>query len=446
MPVAQQWRVHHYYQPTIVLTRLEFEEHRQVVVTALRSLPHEAGKGFRQIERHYLLAISLRQRTGAAIDVCLTVVIQHVVLRYAKVTQPATGRTVRGGVYVVGVARPEPDTNCWFMRLSPWLTRELRRTVAGLSAIIDIMKRISTEAHQALREALAVLTWNKRPFETLLRTALRDHPELLAGLNFTEPKRMVADALVDRLAQYEDKYQDVSVQLMLEVASMTRFPNIEQIKDEDDRTLRLTTTRSAVQALKTLTEQFSSHVAAGEKAAAQREADRAHSESILRFDEDVEALKMRFLTMRAEQDVHKRGYEFEALLADLFLLFDMEPRMAYNLELEQIDGSFNFDTDDYIVEARWRKDPSDRGDADIFTAKVDRKCKNALGLFISVNGFKSTFLDQYAESTSFITLDGSDLYLVLDNRLRLDDAIRAKRRHANETGSCHLAASALLGS
>ena len=43
-------------------------------------------------------------------------------------------------------------------------------------------------------------------------------------------------------------------------------------------------------------------------------------------------------------------------------------------------GSFTFDTDDYIVEARWRADPTDRGDGDIFAKKVERKGKNAVGL------------------------------------------------------------------
>lgn len=31
----------------------------------------------------------------------------------------------------------------------------------------------------------------------------------------------------------------------------------------------------------------------------------------------------------------------------------------------------------------------------------------------------------------------TDLFMVLDDRIRLDDALRAKRRHANDTGSCH---------
>lgn len=307
------------------------------------------------------------------------------------------------------------------------------------------MKRISTEAYQALREALAVITWNKRPFETLLRTALRDHPELLAGLNFGEPKRVVADELVDRLVSKEAQWQDVSLRLMLEVASMTRFPNIEQIKEPSDRELRLADAQAAVAHLKEMTKSLATQVADSEKATAQREAARAQAEAMRKFDDDVDDLKQRFIAMQAEKDVVKRGYALESLLADLFLMFDMEPRMSYNLELEQVDGAFTFDTDDYIIEARWRQAAADRGDADIFSAKVQRKGKNALGLFVSINGFKQTFIDQYNEATSFITMDGSDIYLTLDRRVRLDELLRLKKRHSNETGSCHYPASKVVG-
>lgn len=61
------------------------------------------------------------------------------------------------------------------------------------------MKRLSTESYQALRHALAVVTWYKRPFESLVRTSLRETPELLIGLNFNDVKRIVADEIVARL-------------------------------------------------------------------------------------------------------------------------------------------------------------------------------------------------------------------------------------------------------
>jgi len=109
LPAHQQWRLHRYYQPTVELSQVELDEHRRQVTIQQPSLPQAAGKSFRQIERLYLLAVSLSQRTGAPIEVCLNAVIQHVVLKHAKVMQPTTGRTVRGGVYVVATARPEPD-------------------------------------------------------------------------------------------------------------------------------------------------------------------------------------------------------------------------------------------------------------------------------------------------------------------------------------------------
>jgi hypothetical protein len=305
------------------------------------------------------------------------------------------------------------------------------------------MKRLSADAYQALRDALAAIFWNKRPFETYLRTALRDNPELLVGLPFQEPKRVIADLLVDRLVENERKYQAITLMLMLEIASMDEFPNVAQIKDLDDRELRLTEAKSAVLRLRKLTREYAGAISERERLAAEAEARHAQEEAQRKFADEIDTLKQRFVGMQSETDKQARGKEFEKLLNAFFALFDMEPRLAYNLEREEIDGSLSFDTDDYIVEARWRVEPVDRGDADIFAAKVRRKGKNAVGLLISVNGFTSAARDQYREATPFIAMDGADLFLALDQRVRLDDLIRSKKRHANETGDCYLAASAI---
>jgi len=302
------------------------------------------------------------------------------------------------------------------------------------------MKRISTEAYQALRDAVPVITWNKRPFETFLRTSLRDNPELLSNLNFADTKRVVADDLVDRLIKYEDKYQEVTLQFMLEIASMTKFPNLEQLKDKADRELRLGEAKEAVAYLRSVTEKYASDLQETTVQDAGRKAEAAQNEALRGFRDDLDALRVRFLDMQTESDRHARGYAFESLLADLFLLYDLEPRIAYKIDLEQIDGSFSFETDDYILEARWRAEQADRPDGDVFAAKVQSKAKNAVGLFVSVNGFKSTLIERFKESTPFTSMDGSDLYMVLEGRVRLDDLLRAKKRHANETGSCYLSA------
>ena len=305
-------------------------------------------------------------------------------------------------------------------------------------------KRISTEAYQALRDALAVVTWFRRAFESLVTTSLRDNPELVAGLNFSsDTKRSVADELVRRLVQNEDRYQDVTLRLMLELAAMTRFPDMAQLP-EPDRETRLADARAAVARLEEVTELLGDHLKEQESLRAEREAHRVEAESLRRFDDEIASLKVRFLELQGALDPRRRGYDFESLLADLFNLFDMEPRLGYRTEIEQIDGSLSFDTDDYILEAKWIAGPVSRETADAFAMKVRRKGKNALGLFVSANGFSQAALTAFRESTPFITMDGGDVFLVLDGRVRLDDLIRAKRRNANETGSCYLSASDLL--
>ena len=68
-------------------------------------------------------------------------------------------------------------------------------------------------------------------FKTLQHTALRDHTELLAGLILDDPKRAVADSLVDRLIADERKWQPATLDLMVEVCGMTSVPNLDRIKD-----------------------------------------------------------------------------------------------------------------------------------------------------------------------------------------------------------------------
>lgn len=302
------------------------------------------------------------------------------------------------------------------------------------------MKRLSTESYQALRNALAVVTWYKRSFESLVRTALREHPELLAGLNFDDLKRRVADEVVARLVAQEDRYQKLSIQLMLEIAAMKTFPDIEAMK-EPDRSARLSEARSAVETLIQVTKRFSINQAEQERVRAAQEARRMQEAVLRQFSDDLASLHQKFLSMHGSENPQQRGRDFEKLLYNLFNLFDMEPRLAYNLETEQIDGALSFDTDDYLLEAKWLSIPVSRAELDAFAAKVGRKGKNALGLFIAVQGFSSPALETYSTSTPFIAIDGADLYLVLEGRVRLDDLLKAKRRYAHETGSCYLRAS-----
>lgn len=307
------------------------------------------------------------------------------------------------------------------------------------------MQRISAQAYQALRDALPTIMWHKRAFETFLRDALRSHPDLLAGLDFNgATKRETADALINRLAANERSYQQITIDLMLDVAGITQFRDVEKIKEADNRALRLQEAHDAVGRLRTVTARYREEAEAREWSAAAREAEATRQAGIKQFADELSALRDRYVTMHSSTDPHKRGKEFEVLLTDLFLLFDMEPRLSYILAHEQIDGSLSFDTDDYIVEARWRQESTGREHLDVFKAKVERKGRNALGIFFSVNGFSSDALTQYGSSSPFVVFSGDDLFIVLDSRVRLDDLLRAKKRHVNETGDCNLSARSIV--
>jgi hypothetical protein len=126
--------------------------------------------------------------------------------------------------------------------------------------------------------------------------------------------------------------------------------------------LRLQQAQDAVGRLRTLTARYRDQVETRSRSEVAREAYAAQLAGIKQFKDDIDALRGRYLDLHSSSEPHQRGKAFEVLLADLFLLFDMEPRLSYSLEREQIDGSLSFDTDDYILEARWRTEPTGRDD------------------------------------------------------------------------------------
>ena len=298
-------------------------------------------------------------------------------------------------------------------------------------------KQISTDAYQALRSALSSIFWFKSSFETYVQTALRDVPEVIAGINFrTGPKREVVDVIVDRLMRKEMRYRDVTLRLMMEVASRSDFSELEKQEKADQL---VPTARANVATLKKLVSGYEKDYLWKQ----QREAEEADLAQRLaaqrRFSDELEDLRVEFIAMAGytESTPQERGIRFEKFLNRVFELFDLEPRLAYSLDREQLDGAFSFDTDDYVVEAKWRKTPISRDEADTFDAKVKRKGRNALGLIISIDGFTSAAIQEYSTRSSFITMDGADLMGVLSGLVRLEDVLRRKKRHVNETGECY---------
>lgn len=274
---------------------------------------------------------------------------------------------------------------------------------------------ISPAAYGALAGALKSIFWYKRDLERFIRLWATDHPSLLAHMDFSGYKWATADEFVDRLMANEHRYRDLSLRMMAEVSQPTSFPALKRHESAESL---IAEAREAVDHLRGLVDR--QRVAHEQQSQFDDEllTYRAVVEAQHGFEAKLAALKERFLELERMDNRQKAGRLFEPFLNDVFRLFDMEPRLSYSLEYEQIDGSLTFDTDDYIVEAKWWQEAIQPNHLYSFNEKVRRKGKNSLGIFISVNGFTSGAREAYRESTPFLTMEGLDFFYVLDGRSR----------------------------
>jgi hypothetical protein len=156
--------------------------------------------------------------------------------------------------------------------------------------------------------------------------------------------------------------------------------------------------------------------------------------------QETDRLREQFLALLGVQDAQARGYALEGLLTDLFRVNGLAPREPFRVAGEQIDGSFEWKDQVFILEARWRRAAANAEDLYVLRAKVEGKSDWTRGLFISVNGFTSLSADTFLRGrrANLIAVDGQDLMLILERRWSLPDAIRVKLRHAGETGEVYL--------
>jgi hypothetical protein len=152
----------------------------------------------------------------------------------------------------------------------------------------------------------------------------------------------------------------------------------------------------------------------------------------------LDMLRTRFLELFAEPDPKKRGLAFEPFLNDFFSVHGLDPKGSFRIAGEQIDGSFEWQGNTFLVEARWRKEPANTSDLLVLRGKAE-KSDWTRGLFISINGFSdlATPSLQIGRKANLIAMSGQDLMLILERHWTLYDALRAKLRHTGETAEAY---------
>jgi hypothetical protein len=152
---------------------------------------------------------------------------------------------------------------------------------------------------------------------------------------------------------------------------------------------------------------------------------------IKRPNYDVIHAALMSLTNRSPQE---RGYAFEKWLQKTFNVFGLEAEKPFRLTGEQIDGSFHFNGDTYLLEAKWHNERTGAGDLHAFHGKLDTRAAWARGLFVSYSGFTEEGLTAFGRARKVICMDGLDLSEMLRRKIALPDVLHRKIRRAVEHG------------
>lgn len=135
-----------------------------------------------------------------------------------------------------------------------------------------------------------------------------------------------------------------------------------------------------------------------------------------------------------------RGFAFERFLHDLFEAYGLAPRASFKPSAgEQIDDSFELDSETYLLEAKWKNEQTPAADLHVFAGKLASRPTWSRGLFISYSGFSVPGLDAFHQGrSSIICMDGLDLHETLSRQLPFDRVLARKARRAVETGHVHV--------
>jgi hypothetical protein len=141
-------------------------------------------------------------------------------------------------------------------------------------------------------------------------------------------------------------------------------------------------------------------------------------------------LLLMFDELARSEDHQKRGFLLQDLLNQVFDLyrFPVIGSFARNSGGEQIDGAIKIEGWHYLVECRWRKKVADIRELDGLAGQVRRSGKQAMGLFLSVNGWSENVpgLLKQNPDKSIVLMDGYDLRMVLAGHAHLQRFLLAK--------------------
>lgn len=301
---------------------------------------------------------------------------------------------------------------------------------------MSITKKISTTSILALKEALVAIFYRKKDLRQFIELTI-ENTTIVSTIDWADNvKYESVSQLIDRMVKRQDLYQTDLLKLVQEVGNMTDFSHLNYWEKETPGLIN-----KAKIAVERLRQQAKGHFDTIEelkKAEERREINKEKLNNSIAYQQKLDELRMEFYEISSNSNSQQKGYQFEKFLNKLFNFFDLDPKSAFKVVGEQIDGAFTFDNADYLLEAKWQEKSIIAADLYTFGGKIQGKLKNTLGLFISLGTYSSECTETGSPILkSMILMNGTDLMQVLEGRIRLNDMILIKRRHASQTGDIY---------
>ncbi|HCK6977309.1 TPA: restriction endonuclease [Klebsiella oxytoca] len=136
----------------------------------------------------------------------------------------------------------------------------------------------------------------------------------------------------------------------------------------------------------------------------------------------------------------KRGRAFERVIKKVLAEQGHEPRGSWKPKGEEIDGSFVYNGNTYLLEAKWHKEPLPASSIYSFRGKVDGKLIGTIGIFISMSGFSEECVNAliFGKNLNVILFGAKDFTLIHNKQISFANAMKAKLRYAVEEGQPYL--------
>lgn len=297
--------------------------------------------------------------------------------------------------------------------------------------------RFNPTALKLMEDALAEAFYSHRDFDAFVRRCgldavllakARAQAEIRKGTYVRAPKRFVAQEVLQLLEARGDNGIHALTSIFDALVKGT-FPDA---------------TTKGKQSLALLQEQFEKdrqqkqeEERARQEWQTRREQESAsHPAKAERQPREVAKLHQRFIDMHSAGDPHKRGREFELLIVELLQAETLAPRHSIERVGEQIDISFEFGPQTYLVEARWKKEPSEPKELRDFHGKCQGVHVDVRGVFISVQGYTAGCAEALAKlgELRVVMLDGSHLMSVLSGAITFGDLLKKVVRKACDEG------------